>query len=120
MFATAATDGVVMLWDVRQKAAAVASLQGAHINRRERVGLAFSPCLRWLAVGSEDHAAYIYDLLSLQRGPLVYHPTMRLQADGTEGPLHADAVSALAWHPHRPLLATSSFDGSLRMWGPET
>ena len=33
-----------------------------HLNRREKVGLSFSPCMRYLAVGSEDRACYIYDL----------------------------------------------------------
>ena len=33
-----------------------------HLNRRETLGLALSPCMRYLATGSEDNAAYLYDL----------------------------------------------------------
>jgi WD40 repeat protein len=118
-FVTAATDGVLTLWDVRRRMAAVASLQGHHVNRRERVGLAFSPCRRWLAVGSEDHAAYIYDLRCMGHGPVAVYSTRVMHSDGSERPVHADVVSAVAWHPSRPQLLTASFDGTVRMWEPE-
>lgn len=98
---------------------AVASLQGAHVNRREKVGLALLPCMRWLAVGSEDRATYVYGGRSVTRGPLAVHATTVMYADGTERPVHADVVSAVAWHPVLPQLVTGGFDGTVRTWGPE-
>jgi serine/threonine protein kinase/WD40 repeat protein len=33
---------------------------------------------------------------------------------------HDGAISALAWHPHRPILASGSTDRSVRLWNVET
>ena len=98
----------------RDKVAAVARLV-EHSNRRERIGLAFSPCMRYLATGSEDRIAYIYDLRN--DGPV--HTT--LQSDGDAGweqgaaprtrRLHGDVVSSVAFDPLRPRLATAGCAG---------
>jgi hypothetical protein len=32
-----------------------------HVNRREKVALSLSPCMRYVAVGSEDRCLYLYD-----------------------------------------------------------
>ncbi|KAJ8602344.1 hypothetical protein CTAYLR_004228 [Chrysophaeum taylorii] len=101
LFATAATDGVVATWDVRsQKCVARFS---AHVNRREPVGVTFSPCMRYIAVGSEDKTACLYDLRA-----------------GTEAArhkrIHADVVSCVAFNPVYPQFITGSYDGSLRFF----
>lgn len=44
LFATAALDGAIRLWDVRS--ARCVRLLAGHKNGQMRVGLAFSPCLR--------------------------------------------------------------------------
>jgi WD40 repeat protein len=51
LFATAAIDGVVAVWDLR--APTCVSRLSSHVNRREDIQACFSPCLRWLATGSE-------------------------------------------------------------------
>lgn len=44
----------------RSKLGRVASFR-EHVNRRERVALSLSPCMRYVAVGSEDRCLYLYD-----------------------------------------------------------
>lgn len=46
------------------------------------------------------------------------YATLDAHPDGSERPVYADVVSAVAWHPTRPRLASASLDGSIRMWGP--
>lgn len=99
VFLTAAADGIAALWDLR--APTVAAHFCAHANRREKVGLAFSPCMRYAAVGSEDRVARLWDL--------------RCSSDRTEGmplPPSGDVVGALAFNPLHPQLALASFDGA--------
>ena len=60
VFATAATDGVVALWDLRKDGAAARFT--SHANKRDPIRCAFSPCMRFLACGSEDKCAYVYDV----------------------------------------------------------
>ena len=35
-----------------------------HVNRQQPVGAAFSPCMRYIASGSEDKLAYLFDIRS--------------------------------------------------------
>ena len=60
LFLTAALDGCVKLWDLRCSKA-VARFT-AHTNRVHTIGMALSPCLRYVATGSEDKCAYLYDV----------------------------------------------------------
>lgn len=143
-FATTATDNTASLWDLRAGAAKVASFVD-HVNRREKVGVAFSPCMRFLGVGSEDGNAYMYDL---RKGREVVHTTMRAGFDHVEAcdvdegeerveneqqcalawaqeeevkglpPPHTDVVSCVAFNPLKPELATASFDGGVRFHEP--
>ena len=71
VFASAAVDGVVALWDLRSQNA-VARFS-AHACRRDPTTIAFSPCMRYLATGSEDKAAYVYDV---RRGINQHAPAM--------------------------------------------
>ncbi len=48
------------LWDLRQTGS-VRTFTG-HVNRTMRIGAAISPCLRYIATGSEDRCVYVYDL----------------------------------------------------------
>lgn len=94
LFATAAIDNVVNVWDLRSSAP-VMSLS-AHLNRVHPVGMAFSPCMRYLASGSEDKVCYLYDI---RTGALCE----RLQG-------HTDTVADVSFNPLHPQLATCSFD----------
>ena len=97
-FVTASTDGDVKVWDLRTRAAA-ATLCG-HVNRAHRVGVAFSPCMRYIACGSEDKQAYLYDIRGGAR-------ISTLQG-------HKDVVSGIAFNPLHPQIVTASLDGHLR------
>jgi WD40 repeat protein len=70
------------------------------------IGLAFSPCMRYLATGSEDKAAYIYDLRSCSM-------LGRLRPPGH----HAEVVTDVAFHPWRPELFVSCMDGRVHCYG---
>ena len=98
VFCTASIDNAVVLWDLR--ASRSTGRFSGHVNRREEVGVAVSPCMRYLACGSEDRAARIVDLRMLRE-------LARL-------PGHREAVSDVAYHPVFSQLATCSYDGSLR------
>ena len=51
------------LWDLRKPGGCV-RLFHSHVNRTHAVGCAFSPCMRYIATGSEDHRAFLYDVSS--------------------------------------------------------
>jgi WD40 repeat protein len=102
VFLTAATDNVMKLWDIRQKAC-VRKLEG-HQNRAQRVGVAFSPCMRYIACGSEDKRLYYYDI---GQGKHV---------QSVKG--HIDIVSSVDFHPLHARVATASFDGRVRVFVP--
>eukprot|EP00041_Stephanoeca_diplocostata_P029690 m.883715 g.883715 ORF g.883715 m.883715 type:complete len:963 (+) comp23611_c0_seq3:316-3204(+) len=104
LFFTAAVGDGVCLWDVRAGTRAVRRFCG-HVDRAHAVGLDFSPCGRYVATGSEDRRAYVYDL----RNSSVC--VARLGG-------HPDVVTDIAYHPLRPELLTACADGSLRIFTP--
>jgi len=59
LFATAAPDHTVKVWDVRSQRCAF--MLSGHRNCQLGVGLAFSPCLRYLAAGSESKVGAAVD-----------------------------------------------------------
>jgi WD40 repeat protein len=120
-FLTASTDtvggltsgaggGLVRLWDLRTHKCAV-QLAGGHVNRVHACGAAISPDVTYVAVGSEDRSAVIYDL---RKGGGV---------GGGGGGVVAklkgatDTVTSVAWHPLTPSLVTGSLDGGVRFYG---
>jgi len=65
------------------------------------VGVAFSPCMRFIAAGSEDQSWCLFDLKS---GLTV----ARTRA--------SDAVLSVAFHPLHPQLAAGCADGSVHFF----
>jgi hypothetical protein len=108
-FATAAADGSVRLWDVRTMAG-TQCLTG-HANGQGRVGAAFSPCLRFLAVGGEDGAGMMYDLR-------MGRALARLRAGASSSSSASDscAAVAVAFNPQRPQLSLGCMDGSVHFF----
>ena len=101
IFATAATDNAVALWDLRTPA--VVMRYTGHVNRHcEQVTCALSPCLRYLAVGSEDRAAHVVDVRT---------GTALARLTGTR-----DTVTAVAFSQLFPQLAAGSLDGKVRFY----
>ena len=89
-----------------QRAARCAAKFANHTNRREpNVGCAFSPCLRYVACGSEDRAAYIYDV--------------RTGTQVAKLPGHGDVVSGVAFNPIHPQFASVSYDGTARFYAED-
>ena len=141
LLASAGADGTVKLWDARS-GAAVATLQG-HTDRV--LGLAFSSDGVRLASCSADGSVRLWDVARRQAAgpPLTEHVGAVLAVaysaegvlatagadqhillrDGLTGALrgtplagHGDAVTGLAFSPDGRRLASSSYDGSLRLW----
>jgi len=99
-FASAATDGIVTLWDLRS--ARSVFVYSGHVNRSEPVQVAFSPCLQYLAVGSEDGAPRQVDI--------------RIGRETAKLPQHRDVCAAVAYSPLHAQLVCGSYDGDVRFY----
>ena len=63
----------------------------SHFNQALSVSATFSPCGRFIATGSEDKTAYVYDIRSSS-------PLHKLKG-------HSDVVGTLAYHPLTPMVS---------------
>lgn len=81
----------------------LSALPTGHKNSQVQVGCTFSPCLRYLATGSEDKVAYVYDL---RQGSVLH----RLRG------VHGDTVTGVAFNPLHPQLATACLDGKVHFF----
>jgi len=99
-FATVSMDNSILIWDLR--APAVTYRYCSHVNRREHVRCALSPCLRYMACGSEDKTARLVDLRTGEE--LMRYTGAR------------DVVSDVAFHPVTAQLAVASYDGSVKFY----
>jgi WD40 repeat protein len=99
-FSTSSIDNVIAIYDLRQ--AQSISKFTSHVNKRENVKHAFSPCLRYLATGSEDKTARIFDLRK---------NTELCKLSG-----HKDVVSGVSFNPLFSQLATCSYDGTVKFF----
>lgn len=99
-FLTAAIDNNIYLWDLR--APSPATRYNAHVNKREQVMCDISPCMRYVATGSEDKTAVIYDI---RAGKMLSKLTG-----------HRDVVKCVAFNPLFPQLATGSYDGTVKFY----
>ncbi|KAH7476741.1 WD repeat-containing protein 27 [Phytophthora ramorum] len=100
---SSAPDSTTHLWDIRADNCVMRFCE--HVNRVHTLGVAFSPCMRYVATGSEDRAAYIYDIRTGRR-------LVKLKG-------HSDAVTSVAFSPLHPQLATGSCDGTVRFYSSE-
>ncbi|KAI0211492.1 WD repeat-containing protein 27 [Lamellibrachia satsuma] len=100
LFLTSAASDCIKLWDLRSNRC-VRKFEG-HTNRTYPCGLAFSPCARFIATGSEDRSAYIFDI---RAGTYLHKLTG-----------HTDTVSDVSFHPLLPQLVTVTVDGKVRLF----
>uniref|UniRef100_A0A8C1ZEA0 WD repeat-containing protein 27 n=1 Tax=Cyprinus carpio TaxID=7962 RepID=A0A8C1ZEA0_CYPCA len=98
---SALTDGL-KLWDLRT--ARCVRRYDSHVNRYHHCTAVFSPCGRFIATGSEDHTAYIYDT----RSSNFLHKL----------PRHSETVLNVAFNPANPELLTGTLDGKLALFHP--
>ncbi|XP_056617550.1 WD repeat-containing protein 27 isoform X5 [Triplophysa dalaica] len=96
---SAVTDGLKM-WDLRS--ARCVRRYESHVNRCHQCTATFSPCGRFIATGSEDHSAYIYDT----RNSGFLHKLQR----------HSDTVLNVLFNPANPELLTGTLNGMLALF----
>ncbi|KAF1324609.1 G-protein beta wd-40 repeats containing protein, partial [Globisporangium splendens] len=97
---SSALNSTIHLWDIRADNCVMRF--GEHVNRVHPLGVAFSPCMRYIATGSEDRTAYLHDI---RTGRCLRKLTG-----------HTDVVTCVAFNPLYPQLATSSYDGTIRFY----
>ncbi|OWZ22628.1 hypothetical protein PHMEG_0002640 [Phytophthora megakarya] len=100
---SSAPDSTTHLWDIRADNCVMRFCE--HVNRVHTLGVTFSPCMRYVATGSEDRAAYIYDIRTGRR-------LVKLKG-------HSDVVTSVAFSPLHPQLATASCDGTVRFYSSD-
>ncbi|XP_048155592.1 WD repeat-containing protein 27 [Corvus hawaiiensis] len=98
---TAAGDGI-KLWDLRTLRCE-RRFEG-HSSRCHPCGIAVSPCGRFIASGSDDKYAYIYEM----RSSTFLHKLGR----------HTESVINVSFSPSSPQLTTATLDGKLRLFLP--
>uniref|UniRef100_A0A3B5BLR3 Uncharacterized protein n=1 Tax=Stegastes partitus TaxID=144197 RepID=A0A3B5BLR3_9TELE len=86
LFLTSAVTDGVKIWDLRMLRCV--RRYDNHLNRCHPCSLAISPCGRFIASGSEDNCAYIYDI----RSSTYLHKLQK----------HSDTVLSVAFHPAKP------------------
>ncbi|KAI9197293.1 WD40-repeat-containing domain protein [Polychytrium aggregatum] len=102
-FVTGSVGDALALWDMRTSAGIVRKFHG-YVNRMNGIGCRISPCGRFLATGSEDNRAYVYDLREGRiLGKTPHHPSIVTCVDF--GPLNCE-------------LATGCSDGRIRLFRP--
>ncbi|XP_054451167.1 WD repeat-containing protein 27 [Pteronotus mesoamericanus] len=103
LFVTTAIGDGIRLWDLRTLRCE-RRFEG-HPSRSYPCGVAFSPCGRFVASGAEDRHAYVYEMGS---------STFSHRLSG-----HTDTVTAVAFSPSAPQLATATLDGKLQLFAAE-
>ena len=61
LFVTAATGDGVRMWDTRSSGDTCVQRYDSVVSGRHQVGVDLSPCMQYLATGSEDGHVYVYD-----------------------------------------------------------
>lgn len=102
MFVTSSVDNSVKLWDLRS-VSCVRRFEG-HLNRTHKIGVALSPCGKFIAQGSEDKSVAIFDI---SQGSLL----AKLHG-------HSDVVSDVDYCTTNTVLASCSHDSTVRLWTP--
>nr|XP_056708951.1 WD repeat-containing protein 27 [Euleptes europaea] len=102
LFLTTAVGDGIKLWDLRTLRCE-RRFEG-HRTRCHPCGIAVSPCGQFIACGSEDKCAYIYEMNS---------NTYSHKLTG-----HSESVINVAFSPSSPQLTTATLDGKLQLFLP--
>ncbi|TKS85440.1 WD repeat-containing protein 27 [Collichthys lucidus] len=100
LFLTSAVTDGVKIWDLRTLRC-VRRYEN-HLNRCHPCSSAISPCGRFIASGSEDNCAYVYDI----RSSSYLHKLHK----------HSDTVLSVTFNPATPELLSGTLDGKLRLF----
>ncbi|KAM9847518.1 WD repeat-containing protein 27 [Aulostomus maculatus] len=100
LFLTSAVTDAVKIWDLRTLRC-VRRYEN-HLNRCHPCSAAISPCGQFLASGSEDNCAYVYDI----RSSSFLHKLEK----------HSETVLSVAFNPATPELLTGTLDGKLGLF----
>ncbi|XP_069546342.1 WD repeat-containing protein 27 [Brachyistius frenatus] len=100
LFLTSAVTDGLKIWDLRTLSCV--RRYESHVNRCHPCSTAISPCGRFIASGSEDNCAYLYDI----RSSTYLHKLQK----------HSDTVLSVTFNPATPELLTGTLDGKLRQF----
>ncbi|XP_026165278.1 WD repeat-containing protein 27 isoform X2 [Mastacembelus armatus] len=100
LFLTSAVTDGVKIWDLRTLGCV--RRYESHLNRCHPCSSAISPCGRFIASGSEDSCAYVYDI----RSSSYLHKLQK----------HSDTVLSVTFNPATPELLTGTLDGKLSLF----
>lgn len=100
LFLTCSSDNYLRLFDLRVATDPVLYL--GHKNTALELGASFSPCLQYVASGSEDRSAYIWDLRTCK-------VLSRLKG-------FRDATNDVTWNPAFQQVCVAGNDGRLRFF----
>ena len=92
----------MQLWDLRSDRAV--QKFDAVVCGRHQCGLALSPCLQYLAAGTEDGTVVLYDTRRLG-GWLARLPSQS-----------SSPVTSVAFNPAKPGLLAATLEGELHWW----
>ncbi|XP_053731885.1 WD repeat-containing protein 27 isoform X1 [Synchiropus splendidus] len=104
LFLTGAVTDGVKIWDLRTLRCV--RRYDNHVNRCHPCASAISPCGQFIACGSEDNCAYMYDI----RSSGYLHKLQK----------HSETVLSVAFNPAKPELLTGTLDGKLRLYQSTT
>lgn len=104
LFLTSAVTDGIKIWDLRTLRCL--RRYENHVNRCHPCSVAVSPCGRYIATGSEDNCAYLYDV----RSSVYLHKLQR----------ESSTVLSVAFSPSTPELLTGTMDGTLRVFQTST
>ena len=106
--------GVCKIWDLRT--GSIVSTLNGHVNRRERCMVSFSPCMRYIGVGSEGTCgtAAIFDIRAGNHEKALVPNNVGKDQSGKF--LRDHIITDVQFNPIHPQLATSSLSGRIRMY----
>ena len=97
--------GEVKIWDLRS--CRCVRMLSEHLNVRRNLGAEFSPCMRYLYVGSEDNQCYCYDLRT---------GTALERIGGLRSVRPVVELSSIALSPRVPQLTLGALNGVVRFF----
>ncbi|CAG9318912.1 unnamed protein product [Blepharisma stoltei] len=103
IFLTGACDNYLNLYDIRTPNESIGCFVG-HLNTGLNLGACVSPCMRYVASGSEDKSAYIWDIRTMR-------VLQRLRG-------FRENTNDIAWNPMHPQICVADNEGHIKFFKP--